>query len=643
LRAVSTEAQNAARILEDAAPAHEQPKATRPWIWLTCALILLLVALAYAFYTTFSQALGLDEGYLMITVQSFLEGQPLYDVVFTQYGPVYYVYEWFLHRVLSIPLTHDATRWLCIVHWLSAAALLGVLGRIMTGSLLAGLFASSQGVLHLAHLGREPGHPQEIIALLLALGVVAANRIDKKTGLPALGAVAAVLLFIKPNVGIFFAAALFLAIYFHSNRAGSGASGRTWLLIAGCALLPFLLMRRYVMFEWCRNYSLLAALAIVAAALTARDVASHRVSLRRCIEAAIAFVAVAIVFAGIAMSTGTSAAGLLDGLLLTPLRTPDIAILPLRVPNAAVLNAVAALLVAMLASATAGHASRDSVITFLKLCFVLITSFVLIGQPSSQLVYILPWVWLVAVPGGSGTTQRALATSFPRVFLSLASAWQSLQAYPVAGTQLAIGSMLLVVATTVSLADALIALRIPERIRTIAAHWRTSLAGACQGLAAIAVVGFFALVWCKLPAARRNYATLAQLNLPGADLVRTDTAMVQGYQALAQYLRANSDTFITCPGINDFYFWTGKRPPTHLNPTTMSILTARQQEQILAGLRRAEKPLIVILESIVDDPGRRGSGTIRVLLEALRNEYVEVHHIPPFKIYALKRDKNPPP
>jgi len=579
----------------------------------------------------------------MITVQSFLERQPLYDVVFTQYGPVYYVYEWFLHRVLSIPLTHDATRWLCIVHWLGAAALLGVVGRMMTGSLFAGLFAFSQGVIHLAHLGREPGHPQEIIALLLALGVVAANRVDKRTGLPALGALAAVLLFIKPNVGIFFAASLFLAIYFHSNRTGAGASGRTWLLIAACLLLPFLLMRRHVMFEWCRNYSLVAALGIVAAALTARDMAGHQVSFRRCIEGVIAFVAVAVVFAGIAMFTGTSAAGLLDGLLLTPLRTPDIAILPLRVPNAAVFNAVAALLVAMLASASAAHARREVVMTLLKLCFVLVSSFVLIGQPSAQLMYILPWVWLVAIPGRNGATQRALATSFPRVFLALAAAWQSLQAYPVGGTQLAIGSMLLVVATTVSLADALLALRIPERIRTVAAHWRPPLANACQGLAAIAVVAFFALVWSKLPAARRNYAALPPLNLPGAALVRTDTAMVQRYQALAQYLQANCDTFITCPGINDFYFWTGKRPPTHLNPTTISILTARQQEQILAGLRRAERPLIVILESIVNDPGRRGSGSIRVLLEALRDEYVEVHHIPPFKIYALKRDRNPQP
>jgi len=641
---VSTNAQNAAHIREDAAPLpHERPKANRPWVWLSCASILLLVALAYAFYTTFSQTLGLDEGYLMITVQSFLEGHPLYDVVFTQYGPVYYVYEWLLHRALSIPLTHDATRWLCIIHWLSAAALLGVVGRMMTRSLVAGLFAFSQGVIHLAHLGREPGHPQEIIALLLALGIVAANRIDKRAGLPALGALAALLLFIKPNVGIFFAAALFLAFYFHSNRSGAGASGRTWLLIAACALLPFLLMRRHVMFEWCRNYSLVAAFGIVAAALTARDFANHQLALRRCITAVVALVAVAIVFAGIAMFTGTSTAGLLDGLLLTPLRTPDIAILQLRVPNAAVFNAVTALLVAMLASATAGNARRDVLITLLKLCFVVASSLVLIGQPSAQLMYILPWVWLVAIPGCNGAIPHTLATSFPRVFLSLAAAWQSLQAYPVAGTQLAVGSMLLVVATTVSLADALLALRIPERLRTVAAHWRPLLASACQGLAAIAVIAFFGLVWCKLPVARRNYAALPKLNLPGADLVRTDTAMVQRYQALAQYLQANCDTFITCPGINDFYFWTGKRPPTHLNPTTLSILTARQQEQILTALRGAEKPLIVILDSIVNDPGGRGSGSIRVLFEALRNEYVEVHYIPPFKIYALKRVRDPQP
>src|SRR5687768_4003367 len=105
-----------------------------PMVLMICGL-----AVTYAFYTVFASPLSLDEGYLMITVQSFLQGEPLYDSVFTQYGPVYYVYEWVIHRALAIPLTHDATRFLCIFHWLAAAALLGLAGGRITRSALGAL------------------------------------------------------------------------------------------------------------------------------------------------------------------------------------------------------------------------------------------------------------------------------------------------------------------------------------------------------------------------------------------------------------------------------------------------------------------------------------------------------------------------
>src|SRR5687767_6048463 len=92
------------------------------------AMVLVICGLGvmYAFYTVFASPLSLDEGYLMITVQSFLQGEPLYDSVFTQYGPVYYIYEWVIHRAFAMPLTHDATRFLCMFHWLASAALLGL-------------------------------------------------------------------------------------------------------------------------------------------------------------------------------------------------------------------------------------------------------------------------------------------------------------------------------------------------------------------------------------------------------------------------------------------------------------------------------------------------------------------------------------
>src|SRR5688500_9703545 len=138
---MSSETSNAEAIAESAHGPAPTAKPPGRLLWIVCGLALLLVAVAYAYYTVFSQALGIDEGYLMITVQDFLDGHALHDVVFTQYGSAYYAYEWLVHRLLGVPLTHDATRWLSIVHWLSAAALLGIAGRIITGSLLAGLFS----------------------------------------------------------------------------------------------------------------------------------------------------------------------------------------------------------------------------------------------------------------------------------------------------------------------------------------------------------------------------------------------------------------------------------------------------------------------------------------------------------------------
>src|SRR5688572_5200592 len=120
------------------------------------AAIVLVVSLAFAYYFVFSRSMSLDEGYLMITVQGFNNGNALYDTVFTQYGPLYYFYEWLLHSALAIPLTHDATRLLCVFHWLAAAIVLGLATWKMTRSAIMALFVSAQAVVHLSLIANEP-------------------------------------------------------------------------------------------------------------------------------------------------------------------------------------------------------------------------------------------------------------------------------------------------------------------------------------------------------------------------------------------------------------------------------------------------------------------------------------------------------
>src|SRR3990172_12226436 len=51
-----------------------------------------------------------DEGYVMMSVSQVLEGRPLYDEVFSQYGPFYYVVRVVLLVLLQAPVSHDVTR-----------------------------------------------------------------------------------------------------------------------------------------------------------------------------------------------------------------------------------------------------------------------------------------------------------------------------------------------------------------------------------------------------------------------------------------------------------------------------------------------------------------------------------------------------
>jgi len=219
------------------------------------------------------------------------------------------------------------------------------------------------------------------------------------------------------------------------------------------------------------------------------------------------------------------------------------------------------------------------------------------------------------------------------------AAWQGLQGYPIAGTQVAIGTFPLVLACTVCLADALNAISLPERIRQRfgVLPWRTIVV--CQILGAAALVCFFAIAWCKLPDGRNYYLSLPRLDLPGSRFVRTDANTTQLYQSVARYLRANCDTFVTSPGVHSFYFWTGKRPPTYLNSTSVSLLSTRQEEQVLAGLNRVRRPLIVINDDIYRRWGQDASVAGRPFFRALRNDYVEIHRIPPISFYAPKEHR----
>ncbi len=657
-------------------------------------LLFLGVAVAYAFYVVFSRSMSPDEGYLMITVQSFIEGNALYDTVFTHYGPLYYAYEWVVHSLFSVPLTHDATRILCVFHWLTAAVLLGVAaGRIMRSS-LAGLFVFMQAVVHLAPLANEPGHPQELIAVLLGIAMLIATRDPHRTTvLGSLAVITALLAFTKINVGFFFGLALLLTMtlvgadvrrliilpekiraslrrllqsaWSPTPRTGGrrlSMCGHTynfkaplwnWVLAGICAVLPFLLMRTHLAAEWCRNYSLVVASAIAATLLVASRFRSSlstpsswgegnlpaefgRSAPMRpgasFVSVAMCFLAASAVVLGITVLTGTSVKGLVSGLFLTPLKMTGTALLPLPLANAALLNAAAALILGLTFAFSAQRPRVGHLVKILKVAFGVTGAFCLLGEAKTQLGYLLPWIWLVLIPA-SGAQELPARERFPRTFLCLTAVWQSLQAYPIAGTQVTTATVLLVLAYAVCLRDAF---QMPNQIseRILQMKPRTILFA--QTLATLVLLLVFTNVWCKLPSVRQEYASLPALDLPGSRYVHMDTETTEMYRALARYLEAECDTFVTYPGINSLYFWTSKRPPTHLNSTGWGPLSHQQQKQILAALRKAHRPMLVIVAAAAQGWANYVPPQISPLVRCVLEDYREVKHLGRFIILVPK-------
>jgi len=564
-----------------------------PAVW---SVLFLLIAVAYAYYTSFSYfAFYDDEGFMMITVQGFLGGHPLYNDVLTGYGPFYYFYEWFIHAVLSVPLTHDFTRVVCIFHWVAAASVLAVAGGLMTRSLWVGLFVFMQATLHLTPLAREPGHPQELVALVLAVAVlVAIGGSQRRSMLVILGAIGAALVFTKINVGVFFGIALLSALI-AQGPVSRPHQAFFWGLLAISSLALLLLFRAHLSETWARVYYGQAFIAILTTNVMARVFwGGRQPGIIQVIPVAAAFTGVSILFVSVLLLTGTSLPAMVESLVTAPSKLGDLFSIPLRVPNAS-WSGIAALLSGLAVVSLRNQLSRfQPVLAVAKGLYGLLGTLLLVGYYNQELGYLWPWGWLVLV-GIETESPAARRSAFARLCLGLQAGWQGLQAYPSAGTQAVVGTLLQVLVYSICLHDAIkaaapwVVRRLPTPTPRTAALLNTVLLAGLLYL--------FADRWCNPISARRYYRSVPPLGLRGCEQLRLPAEDVETYRTLTQFLQTECDTFITVPGMNSLHFWTGKMPPTYLNSSEIVLLNRNQQTQLIAALGKAKRPLIVVREA----------------------------------------------
>lgn len=590
---------------------------------LLAALAYGLVALATAvtaFFLLFNQfAFYDDEGTLLIALKAFANGQVLYRDIYAAYGPFFFDVFGGFFVLTGIDVTNDASRIVVGVVWVASSIGFGVAAQRLSGSLLLGIGGMVVSFGALIVLSAEPMHPQVMIAPLLA-GITLAIAFGPTRKVTwagaATGAMLGCLILTKVNVGGYAAIAAVAA----AVLTWEPLRRRLWLralAVVGLLAFPVVVMYPDLHQDWVRQLAMLEVLglaALVIAAHTARPKAGESsVVLRRWLLAALAGGAAALgAILAVLVLTGPSVSEAYDGIVTQGLKLRSAFMIALDVPVEVVYWGIAAVIVAAIAvwlrRADAGPPAPwpgllrlvAAVATWLTV--VVVPPFPL--GPSTNYIALpiaLAWVAALAPAGSSEAPYRR----FARVFLPLLAVCQTLQSYPVAGSQVRIASVTFVAVGAVCFGDGSGQLR----AWSAAGGWkgrRLQMAGTGAVLALVAILGYHAIV---LPArsGRAAYHGNPTLSLPGAEMLHI--AGAGKYTQLVGFIHEHRCTaFIGFPNVDSLYLWSGIEPPKPNPPGAWPIvLPLDQQQRVVDQMRASPRPCAMRNEGLAQGAWLHGT------------------------------------
>jgi hypothetical protein len=430
-----------------------------------------------------------------------------------------------------------------------------------------------------------------VLAILLAALVLAASFLDGarwRQAAGVMGVLLAAMLLIKINVGLFAAVGVVGALAPMGKRRLRG------VVLGAIALLPVALMATRAGEPTVRAYIAVALASVVGVIVVAVGAAPRSGALTGWLRP-LAGPGVLALVAVVAWewARGTELQGLLEGILIGPLRHPGSFFVPPDLGAGAFFAAAAGLAGALAFTWARRHGWTEhfpgSAVTGAAqlLGGVVLWLGITDRLPGSPLALTPPLLWL-ALAG-----PRPDSGSPGRHVLAMAAALQALHAYPIAGTQVAWATFLAIPAGAVALTDGW------RRLRTALVEGGAVDAARARMTGAVLALALIALTASGAFATHRQLATAYEqgvpLGLPGAESIRVPAEQAALYQFLVGTLRARCRTFVTQPGLNSFYLFTGMEPPTRANTTVwMLLLSDAQQEQIVERLVETPAPVCAL-------------------------------------------------
>lgn len=575
----------------------------RNYAWLILVALAAVLACAgyWLLFTTFM--IYDDEGYVLLSLKNFSRHGRLYDQVYTQYGPFPYLLYDALHRLLGFAYTNTTGRWITLINWLGTASACAALVARTTRSLLWSGFTLTATFLLLWVMINEPIHPGSLITAIVALttwlGAEAwrAQRLGWFTAL--CGLTSAVLLLTKVNVGVFYTGAVVTWLVLNT-ASRSLRRPLLWLVGLGCAALPFALMWSLISEPWVRLLALVFAASSLGILLSAQRSSPAGVTVREWISLLVWSVAGVALLCALTLWRGTSVFGLVDGVILEPLKHPGVYFFPIKWrPGSGVLALLSLVAVACTAQLDLWDKPRFreivAVIRVAAAGFCLLGSFGLTSTTVATwtLSYGLSLAWIFALPLTKGPQDTSI-----RAWIAVLLAFQSLQVYPVAGSQLNWGTFLWIPLLALGLYDAL---PILGELLGRAGSFCGKIAAATIAVLTLFMAGKLASI------GRTYYYSSERLGLSGAENLRLPGDVTFALRIIVQNLRAHADMLFSFPGLYSANLWTGLPTPTLSNATHwFSLLSAARQQEIIARLAASPNAAMLVQRDVLQYLARSG-------------------------------------
>jgi hypothetical protein len=225
----------------------------------------------------------------------------------------------------------------------------------------------------------------------------------------------------------------------------------------------------------------------------------------------------------------------------------------------------------------------------------------------------LPCLWLFAWPLAGDPP----GTSQARAWVLLVLLGQCLHVFPVAGSQIAWGTLLALPLAAIGAWDAA-AWLLRQFAGTLAASRRRtiSLAGAALALVFAATMGW------KFQRIGTRHRIGQDLGLPGAEMVRLPDGSAALFRLLTYNAVAHADLLFSEPGMFSFNLWSGLPTPTRANVTHwFSLLSPDRQQAIIRQLEAHPRACVILHREHLEFLKKRGHAPAGPLHDYIAREF----------------------